>query len=1547
MNDLTLPDADDLAPDLDLDCGISTRGYQLAPVVGLGGSAGAIAALKTFLSGMPADSGLAFVVVLHLAPDHESIVAELLQRVTTMPVCQVQTKTEIKPNTVYVIPPGKALSAVTGFLELSELEAKPGRHVAVDMFFRTLSDTHGPHAAAIVLSGGDGDGAIGIKRIRERGGLTIAQDPLEAEHPSMPESAIATGMVDWVLPTAQMAERLLDYFRIGQRLRLPPEEHAAEASRPPLVDADEAALRDVLSFLRSRTGRDFSYYKRATILRRIGRRMQVNGVESLIEYLNCLRIRSGEAGALLQDLLISVTNFFRDAECFAALETHIPDLFRDKGSDDTVRVWVAACATGEEAYSIGMLLSKYARTLATPPTIQIFATDLDNNAVQIARDGLYPPIIKADVSEDRLNRFFIREHHGYRVRRELREMVLFAMHDLLRDSPFSRLDMVSCRNLLIYLDRPAQTRVFEILHFALRPQGKLFLAASETIDEGNPHFSVIDKKHRIYSQRSAPRSSLPVPTGPSTLGWALEVSRAALQTPVISTLAFEPSSLPRDRDRDRLPMRSRDASWGELHLRLLEQLAPPSVLVDAEHDIVHLSARAGRYLQYGAGEPSRNLLRLVPIGLRIELRAALYQAAQTGQPVETAAMPTSVDGEVLSVALRVVPMHENGVDLNLVVFEATANLPDATAGTRARSEPEPVAHQLDRELERMKTHLRDTVEQYEASTEELKSSNEELQSINEELRSATEELETSREELQSINEELTTVNLELKSKVDELAHANSDMQNLMDATAIATIFLDRDLRITRYTPSAVRLFNFIPSDIGRPLSDLTPQLQYGELSNDAAQVLERLAPIEREVGRDDGSWFLARLLPYRTIEDRIAGVVLSFINITLRKEAEGVSQWLSSVVASSIDSIVSFSRAGVILSWNPAAQRLYGYAAAEAIGRSIEFLESSGQTDKQAQLLTHMLTGQSIEKLETVRRAKDGRDIQVALTVSPIFDAQGLVIGGTATARDIGETRRAADALRHSEEQLRLVIENARDYAIFSTDPELAITTWNPGAEKLLGYTKAEAIGQRSDMIFTPADREAGAPQLEAKRASTDERAAGERFHVRKDGSRFWGSGTLMRMHDSSGGAIGFVKILRDQSPERDAQAALEHSQADLLLALQKNQYARTELEAADRAKDRFLAILSHELRNPLASVSSAAAVMAGDKTAPADCLLAANVVIRQSRTMKILLDDLLDVSRLAAGRLELRLQNVAISTVIEAALETMRPLIRTSQHELVVALPNTPVYVNVDPLRITQVIVNLLANAVKYTPAGGKLSLTVRADDTGMTLSVSDNGIGIAAEAIGRIFGFYVQEPAGNFGVKEGLGVGLALVRNIVELHGGTVEARSDGLEKGSSFHVRLPVGEAPPDTTDEPDRDNSLTMSSQKILVADDNEDAAWALTKLLQAAGHRTLLANSGKAAVAAVASDSPNVAILDIGMPDLDGIQVAQRIRATSWGEKMLLIALTGWGGEAIRHRVLDHGFDIHLTKPVDMQLLMKVIAQGATDQQAKGWRNLPIDNENIM
>ncbi|RYF68903.1 MAG: PAS domain S-box protein, partial [Comamonadaceae bacterium] len=536
--------------------------------------------------------------------------------------------------------------------------------------------------------------------------------------------------------------------------------------------------------------------------------------------------------------------------------------------------------------------------------------------------------------------------------------------------------------------------------------------------------------------------------------------------------------------------------------------------------------------------------------------AALFKASQTGQPVETTVAgigDISPDGRP-NFPMRVVPVREGTVELSLVLLGAPERQLQAIALRPTAGDP--AARELEQELDRLKFHLRETMEQYEVSTQELKASNEELQAINEELRSATEELETSREELQSINEELTTVNHELKAKVDELAHANSDMQNLMNATAIATIFLDRDLRIARYTPLAVTLFNFIPGDVGRPLTDLTPRLQYPQLVSDAARVLEQLVPLEREVGMADNSWFLARLLPYRTMEDRIAGVVLSFINITERKRAEEVSQWLSAVVASSMDAIVSFSLQGTVLSWNGGAQRVFGYHTEEMIGQPLSLLADPERREESESLLAQIREMQSVESLETVGRARDGSMLYLALTASPITDAEGRVVGGTASVRDIGDAKRSQEALRRSEERLRLVIENARDYAIFSTDVSRNITSWNSGAERLLGYTEAEALGGPADMIFTPEDRAADAPVREAHTAMVEEGAADERFHVRKDGSRFWASGTLMRMDDSTGGAIGFVKILRDETQARNARAELQRSQDELLKALAAREQA-------------------------------------------------------------------------------------------------------------------------------------------------------------------------------------------------------------------------------------------------------------------------------------------------------------------------------------------------------------------------------------------------------
>ncbi len=1510
------------------DDAVPTRGYEMTPLVGLGGSAGAIPALQTLMRSFPADCGLAFVVVMHLSPEHESTLPELLQRCTAMPVLQAGATQKVRAGCVYVIPPGKAIRAVDANLVLADDPLAPrGRHVAIDLFFRTLADTHGPHAAAVVLSGADGDGAIGIKRIKERGGLTVAQDPEEAEHSSMPRSAIATGMVDWVLPVAEMAPRLLQYFAQEKSLKLPSEQGPprAELGQSARIDEEETGLRDVLNFLRARTGRDFSYYKRATVVRRIARRMQVNGVSDLPGYLDRLRTQPGEASALLQDLLISVTNFFRDAECFTALDAHLGGLLAGKGPNDAIRVWVAACATGEEAYSIAILLSEHARQMEAAPTIQIFATDLDEEAIREAREGSYPVTIEADVPEDKLRRYFVKDHLGYRVRRELREMILFAQHDLLKDAPFSRLDLISCRNLLIYLNRNAQQRLLETFHFALLPQGKLFLGSSESVDDASTMFAVADKKHRIFVQRPTPRFHPPLPLGPSTLALAAEVQHRALGGPVVAGRAFEAGVVAARAER---AVDGRNLSWGELHFKMLEALAPPSILVDAEHNILHLSPSAGRFLQYGGGEPSRNLLRAVHPDIRVELRAALLEAAQSGQRTDVVAPAVEIGTDTMEVAIRVSPAADIAPDMLLVTLGASPRLPLEPAQPGAPQPPglDPVARHLDREIERLKSHLRDTVEQYETSTEELKASNEELQAMNEELRSATEELETSREELQSINEELTTVNVELKGKVDELGHSNSDMQNLMDATAIATVFLDRELRINRYTPSAVTLFNLIPSDVGRPLADLATRLEYTQLGDDARRVLERLVPIEREVGMPDGKWFLSRLLPYRTIEDHIAGVVVSFIDITERKQAEEVRLWLSAVVASSMDAIISFSPDLSILSWNAGAAQIFGYDAAEAIGRPIGMLGGDGDLEEKTAALRD---GRAVKNLERVRRRKDGSKVHVELSISPIKDSLGQVIGGTAIARDVSEQRQAAQALRSSEERLRLIVESATDYAIFSTDLERRVTIWNSGAERLLGYSEAEVMGRVADIIFTPEDRAAGAPEQESQTALAEGRAGDDRFHMRKDGSLFWASGAMMAMRDANGAAVGLVKILRDQTAVREGQQALERSQGELVQALLENEKARTALQEADRAKDRFLAVLSHELRNPLASIDSAASLLLTPGVVEDDRSAAAQIVQRQAQSMKSLMNDLLDVSRLTFGRLELHRQRVLLAPIVEAALETTRPMLDAAGHTLTLELPGDPIELDADPLRLNQVLSNLLTNAIKYTHPGGKIRLAVKLEGEQVLITVTDNGVGMQPQDIDRMFEMFAQADAMASRANAGLGIGLALVRSIVDLHGGSVEASSPGLGLGSELRVRLPahrVAVAPPEPAAPAVAAPPPRHPGKRglILIADDNVDASWGTAKLLEMSGFATVRVPGGLEAVKECARLQPQVAILDIGMPDLDGHDVARQIRATAWGRGMVLIAATGWGQESDERKALEAGFDAHMTKPLDLRRLSAAI-----------------------
>ncbi|HKY27001.1 MAG TPA: chemotaxis protein CheB [Pyrinomonadaceae bacterium] len=830
-------------------------------IVGLGASAGGIHALKEFFTQVPEDSGIAYVVILHMSPEHESKLAEILQSASSIPVTQVRKRVKVVPDRVYVIPPNQNLAMSDGHLALTNMIGSEERRSPVDLFFRTLAEANENRGVSVILSGTGANGSMGMKRIKEYGGVAFVQDPTEAEYDDMPRNAIATGMADYVLPVAEIPGKIISY-----------KAHIGKVQTPEVAEqipkTSEQALLDIFTQLRVRTGHDFSNYKRATIMRRLERRVGLRELHGLPEYVRFLREQPMEVHALMKDLLISVTNFFRDPESLDALKHQVMNkIVEGKGPDDPIRVWVPGCATGEEAYSIAMLFSECVTYESGVPNLQLFATDLDQDAIQIAREGYYKDAEMADVSPERLRMFFTREADAYRVRRELRDSILFAVHNVIKDPPFSHLDLVSCRNLLIYLNRTAQNRVLEVLHFALNPSAYLLLGASESIDGVSDLFSVVDKQHHLFRSRPVPTRAFPVP-------------EVTVRVPLVQLTEGEKNTEEK-RAIERL-------SYVDLHQRLLEQYGPPSVIVNEEYDVVHLSDRAGRYLQVGGGEPSHNLLSLVRPELRLELRAALYQAIHDRINVVARSLKVNTDDglRIINIIVRPVLRGEDVTrGLILVLFEEVEDgSAESTEGLAVSQEP--ITTRLEGELVQAKAQLRATVEQYEIQQEELRASNEELQAMNEELRSAAEELETSKEELQSVNEELTTVNQELKIKIEELSQANNNFQNLMDSTNIGTIFIDRGFKVRGFTPSARETFNLIPTDVGRPLMDITNRLNYENLQADMNLVLTKLQTLEREVITPDDRYYIMRLTPYRTLDDKIDGLVITLVNVTERARAE-------------------------------------------------------------------------------------------------------------------------------------------------------------------------------------------------------------------------------------------------------------------------------------------------------------------------------------------------------------------------------------------------------------------------------------------------------------------------------------------------------------------------------------------------------------------------------------------------------------------------------------------------------------------------------------
>ena len=831
------------------------------PIVGIGASAGGLEALEQFLSNVPKQSGLAFVIVQHLDPTHKAIMSELLQRSTGMRVFQVKDRTLVRPDCVYVIPPNKDMSILHGVLHLLAPAAPRGLRLPIDFFFRSLAQDQQEHSVGVILSGMGSDGTLGLRAIKEKAGVVLVQDPATAKFDSMPRSAVDAGLADIVAPIEQLPGKIMAYLQ-----------------RTPLiagVDAtpeqkSQSALEKVVILLRAHTGNDFTFYKRNTLYRRIERRMGIHQIGKMAGYVRYLQENSQELDLLFKELLIGVTNFFRDPAAWEQLRDEaIPALLASRTPGQALRAWVPGCSTGEEAYSLAIVLKEALEVarLKGKFTVQIFATDLDKDAIEKARQGVFAANISADVSEARLKRFFTKEERGYRVRKEIREMVIFAPQNLIMDPPFTKLDLLSCRNLLIYLTPEVQKKLIPLFHYSLLPGGILFQGSAETIGDGTALFSPLSGKSRIFRRTETVMrpEQIAFPTAFSASPTASAAPRPQLTRAPASLQALA----------DQL---------------VLHSYAPPAVLTNEEGDIFYVSGRTGKYLEAAAGKANWNLFAMARDGLRYELAGAFKEALRQKESVTLAGLTVGTNGGTQWVDVTVRRLDEPGPLHGLVMIVFTDMAAPVVATTAARPLKtrvhSPRVAELEQELLRVRGESRATHEEMQTSQEELRSANEELQSTNEELQSTNEELTTSKEEMQSMNEELQTVNTELQAKVDQLSQASNDMKNLLDSTDIATLFLDKELNVRRFTPQATKIIKLIATDAGRPITDLASELRYPELAADAREVLHKLAAVEKPIGARDGRWFSVRIMPYRTIDDRIDGVVITFANITVSRTLE-------------------------------------------------------------------------------------------------------------------------------------------------------------------------------------------------------------------------------------------------------------------------------------------------------------------------------------------------------------------------------------------------------------------------------------------------------------------------------------------------------------------------------------------------------------------------------------------------------------------------------------------------------------------------------------
>ncbi|HVT37591.1 MAG TPA: chemotaxis protein CheB [Gemmatimonadaceae bacterium] len=1382
-------------------------------MVGVGASAGGLEAFTELLSALPSDTGLAFVLVQHLDPVHESALTHLLARATTMPVQEVTNNLRVEIDQVYIIPPNKSLRIVEGVLKLSPREVSGGART-IDFFLKSLAEGQQERAIGVILSGTATDGTLGLEAIKAAGGITFAQDD-SAKYDSMPRSAVAAGCVDFTLSPRNIAGELARVARhpyVAGRLHLvhpsPEDDTTAEGAQsdetpvPPgwgtarhtaaagghaqttasrEMGKTENPYKKLLLLLRNHSGIDFSLYKPTTIQRRIARRMALTKHEALETYTGFLRGNAGELNALFSDVLICVTSFFRDPKAFDVLQRKVFPAAVHAQTDEPFRVWVLGCATGQEAYSIAMAYVESGDKAPRKRRLQIFATDLNETVLHQGRGGLYPKSLLQDMSPTRLRRFFTEEEGGFRVVKSLRDMIVFARQDLISDPPFSRVDLISCRNLLIYLQPSLQKKALATFHYALKPGGFLFLGASESVGTLTDLFATTDKKHKVYSRiavtspgfqlpirRNREEPPAPVPSSPL-------ISRRAAPNATGGAWDEFQGELNAQREADRVT---------------INQFAPPGVIINAQLHVVQFRGPTSAYFELPSGKASFDVLKMARNGLMLPLRAAIKKAMKDNKPARHENVRITHNESVHSVNLEVIPLRNAKERCFLILFENAdkAGPPAAARPKAAKRHGRGTARdngsadvfqriaELEAELSETREYLQSMQEQHEASNEELQASVEEVQSSNEELQSVNEEVETSKEELESTNEELTTVNEEMTNRNAELNRLNSDLINFQSSTRLAIILLGRDLTIRHFSAQAGKDFKLLAADVGRPIGRIRHNLVLvasespPDLEVIIGQVVDSMREREFEVRDTEGHWYSLRIAPYVTIERKLDGAVLLLVDITQRKrieaEVEAARDYAEAIVRTAPDPLVILNADLRVHSANEAFFSTFKVSRTESAGRRIYEL-GNGQWDipRLRQLLEEILPRDKFFAQFEVEHDFEGIGRRKMLLNASKLDIHGsqapqILLG----INDVTAVLQFQAEAQESAGKFRLLFERS-PLSMWTMDLETQrFMDVNEAALKHYRYSRADFLRMTALDICTPES----AAALRAALARPP--------HVPPD--------LECAQHRTRRGDVIDVEI-------RGSEIVLSGRRVWLATVsdVTERERVQLELEKAARQKDEFLAMLAHELRNPLAPIRNAAQILQISEGDTDLVRRAAAMIERQMRHVSRLVDDLLDASRISLGKIELLKQRVELAAVVNEAVEASRPSVETKNQKVQVTLPPHPIFLNADPTRLTQLIGNLLHNASKFTGNGGSIWVSVEQEIDRAVVRVQDTGIGIADDQLHRIFELFVQGNRSLERSEGGLGIGLMLVKRLAEMHGGTIEARSSGPNLGSEFTLRLPL--------------------------------------------------------------------------------------------------------------------------------------------------------------